>query len=232
MWPIGGLCGTQQTPDWLLVAQKIRLAPSYTSLDISRCSRRSSLWSNCRRLGKKDERKKNEKSYLARHKNPTTNCGDVREESRGACEKNDLGCVKGEEWCDGNATPMQLAVGDGGVSTIIPVQSRKPVFTSFSRKNLTSPSSESLMPMDFSIPRSPFSTAMKTERRCSRSERIRCNAAPKSSIVCDSLILRILIVRSSDLKYMTHILLESRTHQTMRWLLYPRRREVLMYRAL
>lgn len=63
------------------------------------------------------------------------------------------------------------------------LQSRKPVFTSFSRKNFTSPSSESLMPIDFNIPRSPFSTAINTERRCSRSDRSRCNAAPKSSIV-------------------------------------------------
>ena len=65
----------------------------------------------------------------------------------------------------------------------MPIQSRKPVFTSFSRKNFTSPSSESLMPIDFSMPKSPFSTAMNTERRCSKSERMRCKAAPKSSIV-------------------------------------------------
>lgn len=66
------------------------------------------------------------------------------------------------------------------------VQSRNPVLTSFSKKNFTSPISESLIPSDFSIPRSPFSTAMKTERRCSKSDRIKCKAAPKSSIVWDS----------------------------------------------
>ena len=42
------------------------------------------------------------------------------------------------------------------------------------------------MPRLLSMPRSPFSTAMKTERKCSRSERIKCSAAPKSSIVWDS----------------------------------------------
>lgn len=49
-------------------------------------------------------------------------------------------------------------------------QSKKPVFTSFSKKNLTSPSSESLIPIDFSIPKSPFSTAINTDRRCSKSD--------------------------------------------------------------
>lgn len=66
------------------------------------------------------------------------------------------------------------------------VQSKNPVFTNFSKKNFTSPNSESLIPNDFNIPKSPFSTAKKTERKCSKSERIKCNAAPKSSIVCDS----------------------------------------------
>jgi len=42
--------------------------------------------------------------------------------------------------------------------------------TSFSKKNFTSPSSESFIPSDFSMPRSPFSTAMKTERKCSKSD--------------------------------------------------------------
>lgn len=66
------------------------------------------------------------------------------------------------------------------------VQSKNPVFTNFSRKNFTSPNSESFIPRDLSIPKSPFSTAMNTERRCSKSARIKCNAAPKSSMVCDS----------------------------------------------
>lgn len=107
--------------------------------------------------------------------------------------EDDLGFIKRRDcWCDdGDVTPAAmrrrlLVDDDGGSAAGVTVQSRKPVLTSFSRKNLTSPSSESLIPMDFSIPRSPFSTAMKTARRCSRSERIRCNAAPKSSIVCDS----------------------------------------------
>ena len=43
------------------------------------------------------------------------------------------------------------------------------MLTSFSRKNLTSPSSESLMPKDLSMPKSPFSTAINTERKCSTS---------------------------------------------------------------
>lgn len=68
------------------------------------------------------------------------------------------------------------------------VQSKNPVFTNFSKKNFTSPNSESLIPRDFNIPRSPFSTAINTERRCSKSPRSKCKAAPKSSMVCDSIL--------------------------------------------
>ena len=57
---------------------------------------------------------------------------------------------------------------------------------SFSRKNLTSPSSESLIPSDFSIPMSPFSTAMNTDRKCSKSDRSNSSLSPNSSIVWDS----------------------------------------------
>lgn len=65
-------------------------------------------------------------------------------------------------------------------------QSRNPVLTNFSKKNLTSPSSESLIPKDLSIPMSPFSTAINTDRRCATSVGANFKAVPKSSIVCDS----------------------------------------------
>ena len=57
---------------------------------------------------------------------------------------------------------------------------------SFSRKNFTSPSSASLMPSDARAVMSPAWTPWKMDRKCSRSERIRRRAAPKSPIVCDS----------------------------------------------
>ena len=63
------------------------------------------------------------------------------------------------------------------------------MLTSFSKKNLTSPNSESLIPRDLSIPMSPFSTARNTERRCSTSARCRLSFSPKSSIVFDSKIV-------------------------------------------
>lgn len=169
------------------------------------------LWSKSRRLRKDSKKDSGERLYRVACKKPTTNRENAqRGEIGGACENDELGCIKRRGWCDGNASPAWLVIVGNGVgvgvggsgggggdgdddgddddndSAAVPVQSRKPVFTSFSRKNLTSPNSESLMPMDFSIPKSPFSTAIKTERRCSRSPRNRCNAAPKSSIVCDS----------------------------------------------
>lgn len=60
------------------------------------------------------------------------------------------------------------------------------MLTSLSRKNLTSPISESLIPSAFNIPRSPFSTATKTDLRWSKSFLSKCSAAPKSSRVGDS----------------------------------------------
>ena len=43
-----------------------------------------------------------------------------------------------------------------------------------------------LIPRDFSIPMSPFSTAMNTDLRCSTSVRCRAILRPKSSMVADS----------------------------------------------
>ena len=60
------------------------------------------------------------------------------------------------------------------------------MLTSFSRKNLTSPSSESLIPSDLRSPMSPFSTAMKTDLKWLMSEEGKCREEPKSSMVWDS----------------------------------------------